>query len=115
MRFTSEAAKPNTLFPFALPRRAPLRSWRDTHGHCPHPNPLHARSPQTMAESHFASLEEQDGVRLIWNVWPSTRLEAAKCVLPLAAVYSPVKALASMPVRVCRERVPEIICTGPCV
>ena len=54
-------------------------------------------------------------MRLIWNVWPSTRLEAAKCVLPLAAVYSPVKALASMPVRVCRERVPEIIYTGPCV
>lgn len=53
-----------------------------------------------MAESHFASLEEQDGVRLTWNVWPATRLEAAKCVVPLAAVYSPVKALASMPVSV---------------
>ena len=37
-------------------------------------------------------------MRLTWNVWPSTRIEAAKIVVPLAAVYSPVKALASMPV-----------------
>jgi len=48
---------------------------------------------------HFASIEETDGVRLTWNVWPSTRLEAAKCVVPIAAVYSPVKALPNMPVR----------------
>ena len=62
----------------------------------PPPSPLHL----PMAESHFASLEDQDGVRLTWNVWPQTRLDAAKCVVPLAAVYSPVKALANMPVRV---------------
>ena len=55
--------------------------------------------PPLMASDEFASLEAADGVRLTWNVWPSTRLEAAKCVVPIAAVYSPVKALASMPVR----------------
>ena len=41
----------------------------------------------------FAELEEADGVRLTWNVWPSTRVEAAKCVVPCAALYSPVKPL----------------------
>ena len=41
----------------------------------------------------FAELEEADGVRLTWNVWPSTRIEAAKCVVPFAALYSPVKPL----------------------
>ena len=41
----------------------------------------------------FAELEEADGVRLTWNVWPSTRVEAAKCVVPFAALYSPVKPL----------------------
>ena len=41
----------------------------------------------------FAELEEADGVRLTWNVWPSTRVEAAKCVVPFAALYSPVRPL----------------------
>ena len=32
------------------------------------------------------------------NVWPNTRLEAAKCVLPLAALYTPLRALPELPV-----------------
>eukprot|EP00252_Welwitschia_mirabilis_P010672 TRINITY_DN2409_c0_g2_i1.p1 TRINITY_DN2409_c0_g2~~TRINITY_DN2409_c0_g2_i1.p1 ORF type:complete len:767 (+),score=109.01 TRINITY_DN2409_c0_g2_i1:318-2618(+) len=42
-----------------------------------------------MAE--FAELEAQDGVRMTWNVWPSTKIEASKCVIPLAAVYTPIR------------------------
>jgi len=31
------------------------------------------------------------------NVWPNTRLEAAKCVLPLGALYTPLRAIADLP------------------
>ncbi|OLL24880.1 Protein transport protein SEC23 [Neolecta irregularis DAH-3] len=39
----------------------------------------------------FDAMEEQDGVRLSWNVWPSTRLEASRTVVPIAALYTPLK------------------------
>lgn len=42
-----------------------------------------------MAE--FAELEEIDGVRMTWNVWPHSRLEAAKCVVPFSTLYTPAK------------------------
>jgi len=32
-------------------------------------------------------------------VWPNTRVEAAKCVVPLAAFVTPAKKLPDMPVR----------------
>ena len=47
----------------------------------------------------FAELEEADGVRLTWNVWPASKVEAAKCVVPFAALYTPAKPLPNMPVR----------------
>mmetsp|Transcript_470 Transcript_470/g.1093 ORF Transcript_470/g.1093 Transcript_470/m.1093 type:complete len:758 (-) Transcript_470:1-2274(-) len=48
--------------------------------------------------SDFSELEERDGVRMTWNIWPDSKLEAAKCVVPFAAVYSPNKQLADLPV-----------------
>eukprot|EP01006_Ploeotia_vitrea_P011244 TRINITY_DN29942_c1_g1_i1.p2 TRINITY_DN29942_c1_g1~~TRINITY_DN29942_c1_g1_i1.p2 ORF type:complete len:776 (+),score=419.17 TRINITY_DN29942_c1_g1_i1:24-2330(+) len=39
----------------------------------------------------FVQIEEHDGVRFSWNVWPSTRLEAARMAVPVAAMYSPLK------------------------
>ncbi|GAB4820058.1 hypothetical protein N2152v2_007104 [Parachlorella kessleri] len=42
-----------------------------------------------MAE--FVELEEIDGVRMSWNVWPYSRLEAAKCVIPFGVLYTPAK------------------------
>jgi hypothetical protein len=38
-------------------------------------------------------------VRLSWNVWPNSRLEATKCVVPFGALYTPLKALANLQVR----------------
>ena len=35
--------------------------------------------------------EDRDGVRMSWNVWPSTRLEATRLVVPLACLYTPLK------------------------
>eukprot|EP01018_Ginkgo_biloba_P005985 Gb_40586 [translate_table: standard] len=49
-----------------------------------------------MAE--FAELETQDGVRMSWNVWPGTKTEATKCVIPMATVYTPLKHLPNAPV-----------------
>lgn len=35
--------------------------------------------------------EERDGVRLTWNVWPTSRLEATRLVAPVAAMFTPLK------------------------
>ncbi|KAK7287290.1 hypothetical protein RIF29_00503 [Crotalaria pallida] len=49
-----------------------------------------------MAE--FLDLETQDGVRMPWNVIPGTKAEAANAVVPVAAIYTPIKHFPSMPV-----------------
>ncbi|KAI9193175.1 uncharacterized protein BJ171DRAFT_604748 [Polychytrium aggregatum] len=41
--------------------------------------------------STFDEIEDQDGVRLSWNVWPSTRLEATRMVVPIGCLYTPLK------------------------
>jgi protein transport protein SEC23 len=41
--------------------------------------------------------EERDGVRLTWNVWPSTRIEATKLVVPMAAMVTPLKERPDLP------------------
>ncbi|XP_057415913.1 protein transport protein SEC23 B isoform X2 [Lotus japonicus] len=35
--------------------------------------------------AHLADPEGIDGVRMTWNVWPRSKVEASKCVIPLAA------------------------------
>ena len=44
-------------------------------------------------------LEAVDGVRMPWNLWPRSKVEALRCVLPFAALYSPVKSVQGMQVR----------------
>ncbi|KAG1675309.1 hypothetical protein FOA52_015983 [Chlamydomonas sp. UWO 241] len=46
----------------------------------------------------FSALEEADGVRMTWNVWPTSKVEATKCVIPFTAIYTPNKRLPNMPV-----------------
>ncbi|XP_033101131.1 protein transport protein Sec23A-like isoform X1 [Anneissia japonica] len=41
--------------------------------------------------------EDRDGVRLSWNVWPSSRLEATRMVVPLSALYTPLKERPDLP------------------
>ncbi|XP_038681635.1 protein transport protein SEC23-like isoform X2 [Tripterygium wilfordii] len=48
-----------------------------------------------MAE--FMDLEAQDGVRMAWNVVPGTKQEAANCVVPVSAIYTPIKHFPNMP------------------
>lgn len=35
--------------------------------------------------------EERDAVRFSWNVWPSSRLEATRVVVPVGCLYTPMK------------------------
>lgn len=40
-----------------------------------------------------AQSEEQTGTRLSFHCWPSSRLEATRCVAPIGALYTPLKKL----------------------
>ncbi|XP_006824846.1 protein transport protein Sec23A [Saccoglossus kowalevskii] len=41
--------------------------------------------------------EERDGVRFSWNVWPSSRLEATRMVVPLGCLFTPLKERPDLP------------------
>lgn len=45
----------------------------------------------------FHGPEQRDGTRFSWNVWPSTRLEATRIVVPLGCLYTPLKRIENMP------------------
>jgi len=39
----------------------------------------------------FDAIEERDGIRWSWNVWPNTRLEGTRIIVPLGCNYTPMK------------------------
>lgn len=41
--------------------------------------------------------EDRDGVRMSWNVWASSRLEATRLVVPLGVLYTPLKERPDLP------------------
>lgn len=43
----------------------------------------------------FNELEEMDGVRWSWLTWPSSRLEATRCIVPFGCMYTPLKPLSA--------------------
>nr|CAD7590259.1 unnamed protein product [Timema genevievae] len=45
----------------------------------------------TTYEEFIQQNEDRDGVRFTWNVWPSSRLEATRLVVPLGCLYQPLK------------------------
>lgn len=48
--------------------------------------------------SEFLELEALDGIRMPWNVIPGTREDAVSCVVPVSAIYTPLKPIPDMPV-----------------
>ena len=42
-------------------------------------------------EEFIQQNEDRDGIRFTWNVWPSSRVEATKLVVPLGCLYQPLK------------------------
>ncbi|KAH9407292.1 Protein transport protein Sec23A [Tyrophagus putrescentiae] len=49
-------------------------------------------------QEFIENTEDVDGIRFNWNVWPATRVEAAKVVLPLACLFSPLRESQTRPV-----------------
>ncbi|KAF9648469.1 hypothetical protein BDM02DRAFT_3144262 [Thelephora ganbajun] len=59
---------------------------------------------------NFEDVEDRDGIRLSLNVWPSSRIEATRTVVPISALYTPLKH---------REDLPPVLydpvaCKPPC-
>ncbi|KAM1270496.1 hypothetical protein ACFX13_032397 [Malus domestica] len=50
-----------------------------------------------MSEMANTDPEGIDGVRMTWNVWPRTKVEASKCVIPLVACISPIRSHPDIP------------------
>ncbi|GKV28604.1 hypothetical protein SLEP1_g37627 [Rubroshorea leprosula] len=50
-----------------------------------------------MSELANTDPEGIDGVRMSWNAWPRTKVEASKCVIPLAACISPIRSHPEIP------------------
>ncbi|XP_061338676.1 protein transport protein SEC23 E-like isoform X1 [Gastrolobium bilobum] len=44
-----------------------------------------------MSEMASTDPEGVDGVRMTWNVWPRSKVEASKCVIPLAATIAVIR------------------------
>ncbi|PVU86250.1 hypothetical protein BB560_003752 [Smittium megazygosporum] len=59
---------------------------------------------------NFEEIEDQDGVRCSWNVFPNTRADASRCVVPLATLYTPLKDRPMFP-PVMYE---PVVCKAPC-
>ena len=43
------------------------------------------------AKEQWSDIEDRDGIRLSWNTFPSTRMEASRLVVPIGALYTPLK------------------------
>ncbi|KAK2531894.1 Sec23b [Columba guinea] len=54
-------------------------------------------SPMATYLEFIQQNEERDGVRFSWNVWPSSRLEATRMVVPLACLLTPLKERLDLP------------------
>ncbi|CAH2012889.1 unnamed protein product [Acanthoscelides obtectus] len=48
-------------------------------------------------EEYIQQNEDRDGIRFTWNVWPSSRIEATRLVVPLAHLYQPIKDRPDLP------------------
>ncbi|KAL0270106.1 UNVERIFIED_CONTAM: hypothetical protein PYX00_007623 [Menopon gallinae] len=51
----------------------------------------------TTYEEFIQQNEDRDGIRFTWNVWPSSRVEATKLVVPLGCLYQPLKERPDLP------------------
>ncbi|KKA28589.1 hypothetical protein TD95_004730 [Thielaviopsis punctulata] len=61
-------------------------------------------------KEHWSNAEDRDGVRLSWNVFPSTRMEASRLVVPIGAVYTPLKEKPETPIL----QFEPMTCKQPC-
>nr|XP_039259214.1 protein transport protein Sec23A-like [Styela clava] len=51
----------------------------------------------TTYQEYIQQNEDRDGIRWSWNVWPSSRLEATRIVVPVASLFTPLKERPDLP------------------
>ncbi|KAK2602663.1 hypothetical protein N8I77_009177 [Diaporthe amygdali] len=61
-------------------------------------------------KEQWSDVEERDGVRLSWNVFPSSRMEASRLVVPIGALYTPLKEKPESPLL----QFEPVTCKQPC-
>lgn len=59
---------------------------------------------------NFEEIEDRDGVRFSWNIWPVSRLDANKLVVPISCLYTPLKERQDI-IPIPYE---PVICKAPC-
>ncbi|XP_045600749.1 protein transport protein Sec23A isoform X3 [Procambarus clarkii] len=52
---------------------------------------------QASFQEFIETQENKEGVRFSWNVWPSSRIEATRMVVPVACTYTPLKKRDDLP------------------
>ncbi|CAD6500762.1 BgTH12-06469 [Blumeria graminis f. sp. triticale] len=61
-------------------------------------------------KEQWSEVEDRDGLRLSWNVFPSSRMEASRLVVPIGAIYTPLKEKPDTPLL----HFEPVICKQPC-
>ena len=61
-------------------------------------------------KEQWSEVEDRDGVRLSWNVFPSSRMEASRLVVPIGALYTPLKEKPETPLL----QFEPVTCKQPC-
>lgn len=51
----------------------------------------------TTYEEYIQQNEDRDGIRFTWNVWPSSRIDSSRMVVPLGCLYQPLKERPDLP------------------
>lgn len=54
-------------------------------------------SIMTTYEEFIQQNEDRDGVRFTWNVWPLSRVDATRLVVPLGTLFQPIKERSDLP------------------
>ncbi|TAQ84385.1 hypothetical protein B7494_g7283 [Chlorociboria aeruginascens] len=61
-------------------------------------------------KEQWSEIEDRDGLRLSWNVFPSSRMEASRLVVPIGALYTPLKEKPDTPLL----QFEPVTCKQPC-
>ncbi|KAI5287493.1 GTPase-activating protein S23 [Ascosphaera aggregata] len=61
-------------------------------------------------KDQWSDIEERDGIRLSWNTFPSNRVDASRMVVPIAAMYTPLKEKPDTPLL----QYEPVTCKAPC-
>ncbi|KAI5301240.1 GTPase-activating protein S23 [Ascosphaera atra] len=61
-------------------------------------------------KDQWSDIEDRDGIRLSWNTFPSNRVDASRMVVPISAMYTPLKEKPDTPLL----QYEPVTCKMPC-